>query len=60
MTGDGEAPNDEVQYHVELAEGDVDGPVLLPGDPDRVEVIAVARHSSASGPMASGSSSPSV
>jgi uridine phosphorylase len=40
MTGDSEDPNDEVQYHVELAEGDVDGPVLLPGDPDRVEVIA--------------------
>lgn len=40
MTGDSEDPNDEVQYHVELGEGDVDGPVLLPGDPDRVEVIA--------------------
>ena len=40
MTGDSEDPNDEVQYHVELGEGDVEGPVLLPGDPDRVEVIA--------------------
>ncbi|WP_254841213.1 nucleoside phosphorylase [Natronomonas marina] len=40
MTGDSEDPNDEVQYHVELSEGDVEGPVLLPGDPDRVEVIA--------------------
>ena len=40
MTGDSEDPGDEVQYHVELAEGDVEGPVLLPGDPDRVEVIA--------------------
>lgn len=40
MTGDSEDPNDEVQYHVELAEGDVEGPVLFPGDPERVEVIA--------------------
>jgi len=40
VTRDSEDPNDERQYHVELAEGDVDGPVLLPGDPDRVEVIA--------------------
>ncbi|MFP4625148.1 MAG: nucleoside phosphorylase [Natronomonas sp.] len=30
--------NDE-QYHVELAPGDVEGPVLLPGDPDRIDVI---------------------
>ena len=50
--GTSENPNDEVQYHLELSEGDVEGPVLLPGDPDRVEVIAdcwetateVARH----------------
>ena len=40
MTGDSEDPGDEVQYHVELGEGDVEGPVLLPGDPDRVDVIA--------------------
>jgi uridine phosphorylase len=40
MTGDSEDPNDEVQYHLELAEGDIEGPVLLPGDPERVEVIA--------------------
>jgi uridine phosphorylase len=40
MTGDSEDPNDDVQYHIELADGDVGGPVLLPGDPDRVEVIA--------------------
>jgi uridine phosphorylase len=40
MTGNSEDPNDDRQYHIELADGDVDGPVLLPGDPDRVEVIA--------------------
>jgi uridine phosphorylase len=40
MTGASEDPTDEIQYHVELADGDVDGPVLLPGDPDRVDVIA--------------------
>ncbi|PSP92594.1 uridine phosphorylase [Halobacteriales archaeon QS_1_68_44] len=40
MTGDSENPGDDVQYHVELGEGDVEGPVLLPGDPDRVDVIA--------------------
>jgi uridine phosphorylase len=40
MTGDSEDLNDEVQYHLELAAGDVEGPVLLPGDPDRVEVVA--------------------
>jgi len=40
MTGDSEDPNDDEQYHVELEDGDVDGPVLLPGDPERVEVIA--------------------
>ena len=37
---DSEDPNDEVQYHVELAPGDIDGPVLLPGDPERVPVVA--------------------
>ena len=40
MTGDDDVSSDDVQYHVELAKGDVEGPVLLPGDPDRVEVIA--------------------
>jgi uridine phosphorylase len=39
---DSEDPNDEVQYHIELAEGDVEGPVLLPGDPERVPKIADA------------------
>ncbi|CAI49846.1 uridine phosphorylase [Natronomonas pharaonis DSM 2160] len=28
------------QYHIELSDGDVDGPVLLPGDPDRIDIIA--------------------
>jgi uridine phosphorylase len=37
---DSEDPNDEVQYHIELAPGDVEGPVLLPGDPERVPVVA--------------------
>ena len=40
MTDDSEDPGDEVQYHVELREGDVEGLVLLPGDPDRVDVVA--------------------
>ena len=40
MTGDSEDPGDDVQYHVELGEGDVEWPVLLPGDPDRVDIIA--------------------
>ena len=40
MTDDSEDPSDEVQYHVELGDGDVEGPVLLPGDPDRVDVVA--------------------
>jgi uridine phosphorylase len=40
MTADSEDPNDDRQYHLELADGAVEGPVLLPGDPDRVEVIA--------------------
>ncbi|WP_142857151.1 nucleoside phosphorylase [Salinigranum halophilum] len=39
MTGDAEDPNDEIQYHVELAPGDIAGPVLLPGNPERVDVI---------------------
>jgi uridine phosphorylase len=39
MTGETGGPEDE-QYHIELREGDIDGPVLLPGDPDRVDIIA--------------------
>ncbi len=37
---DGEDPNDEVQYHVGVGPDDVAGPVLLPGDPERVPKIA--------------------
>jgi len=52
MTGDSEDPNAEVQYHVEVGEGDVADAVLLPGNPERVEKITafwddaeeVARH----------------
>ncbi|WP_255195990.1 nucleoside phosphorylase [Halorarius litoreus] len=40
MTGDSENPNDEVQYHLGVGPDDVDGPVLLPGDPERVPKIA--------------------
>ena len=40
MTGASEESDDTKQYHIELADGDIDGPVLLPGDPDRVDVIA--------------------
>jgi uridine phosphorylase len=40
MTDNSEDPNAERQYHVELGEGQLDSPVLLPGDPDRVELIA--------------------
>jgi len=40
MTGDSEDPNDGEQYHIGLREGAIEGPVLLPGDPERVEVIA--------------------
>jgi len=39
MPGDSEDPNDEVQYHVELAEGDVADAVLLPGNPERLDKI---------------------
>jgi uridine phosphorylase len=39
---DSEDPNDEVQYHVGVGPGDVAGPVLLPGDPERVPKIAEA------------------
>jgi uridine phosphorylase len=34
-----EDPREDVQYHLELAEGDVASSVLLPGDPERVEKI---------------------
>lgn len=40
MSADDSAADGDGQYHLELADGDVEGPVLLPGDPDRVEVIA--------------------
>jgi len=39
MPGDSEDPNDEVQYHIELAEGDVANAVLLPGNPERLDKI---------------------
>ena len=39
MPGDSEDPNDEVQYHVELAAGDVADAVLLPGNPERLDKI---------------------
>jgi uridine phosphorylase len=37
---DSEDPNDEVGYHVGVGPDDVAGPVLLPGDPERVPKIA--------------------
>jgi uridine phosphorylase len=37
---DAEDPNDDQQYHLQVASGDVRGPVLLPGDPERVSKIA--------------------
>lgn len=40
MSRESENPNRGEQYHIELREGDIDGPVLLPGDPDRTEIIA--------------------
>ena len=40
MTDASENPNDNEQYHIELREGDIDGPVLLPGDPGRADLIA--------------------
>ena len=36
---DSEAPSGERQYHLEVADGEVPSPVLLPGDPERVETI---------------------
>lgn len=32
--------DEDQQYHLELAPGDIEGPVLLPGDPERIDVIA--------------------
>lgn len=34
-----EDPRDDVQYHLQLAGGDIAETVLLPGDPDRVETV---------------------
>lgn len=31
--------DDEMQYHVELSPGDISGPVLLPGNPERLDKI---------------------
>jgi uridine phosphorylase len=39
MPGDSEDPNDEVQYHIEVGEGDVADAVLLPGNPERLDKI---------------------
>ncbi|PSQ42887.1 uridine phosphorylase [Halobacteriales archaeon SW_7_68_16] len=49
---DSEDPNDDVQYHLEVGPEDVADAVLLPGNPERVDVIVdqwdagetVARH----------------
>lgn len=38
MTDENAAGN-ETQYHLELSPGDIRGPVLLPGDPDRLSTI---------------------
>jgi uridine phosphorylase len=40
MTANEEAPDENQQYHLELQDGEIDAPVLLPGDPDRVDIIA--------------------
>ncbi|ELY53056.1 nucleoside phosphorylase [Natronococcus jeotgali] len=39
MPGDSEDPNADVQYHLEVASEDVADTVLLPGNPERLEVI---------------------
>ncbi|AGB37197.1 nucleoside phosphorylase [Natronococcus occultus] len=39
MPGDSEDPNADVQYHLEVAAEDVADTVLLPGNPERLEVI---------------------
>lgn len=36
---DSEDPNADVQYHIEVGEGDVANAVLLPGNPERIEKI---------------------
>ncbi|MFB6117683.1 nucleoside phosphorylase [Halosegnis sp.] len=36
---DSEDPNDDVQYHLDIGPNDAAGPVLLPGDPERVPKI---------------------
>ena len=40
MTDEDGTPANDEQYHIELREGEIDGPVLLPGDPERVDIIA--------------------
>jgi len=40
MTGDAEDPNEEEQYHLEVTGDDVADSVLLPGNPERVDVVA--------------------
>ncbi|WIV67596.1 nucleoside phosphorylase [Natrialbaceae archaeon AArc-T1-2] len=39
MPADSEDPNADVQYHLEVAPGDVADAVLLPGNPERVEKV---------------------
>lgn len=39
MPGTSEDPNDEVQYHLEVAAEDIADAVLLPGNPERVDTI---------------------
>jgi uridine phosphorylase len=38
-TKDSENPNEEVQYHIGVAEGEIADSVLLPGNPERVDKI---------------------
>jgi uridine phosphorylase len=40
MSGDAEDPNENQQYHLEVTGDDIADAVLLPGNPERVEVIA--------------------
>jgi len=39
MTGDAEDPNEAEQYHLEVTSEDVADAVLLPGNPERVDVV---------------------
>src|SRR6056297_1361069 len=39
MPGDSEDPSADVQYHLEVGEGDVADAVLLPGNPERVDKV---------------------